>query len=198
MGGFGSGRKWGKAATDTMRALDIRKMARDGLLRPGAGFSWEWSSGGEVRASIRAEVGEDRVTLDYRSRDQGGEWTPRRYPVLIERTPCNYGGERVWWRCPAAGCGRRVAVLFGGKVFACRHCHQLAYSSTRETDDDRAIRRADKIRDKLGWPAGIMNGEGGKPKGMHWSTFFRLKVEHDTHALAALTGMAERFGVAGL
>lgn len=196
MGGFGSGRTSGKGTTNDMRRLDIRAMQRDGCLTPGARFSWEWSSGGEVRASIRAEVADDRVTLDYRTRDHAGEWIPRRYPVLIERTPCHYGGSRVWWRCPSAGCGRRCAVLYGGAVFACRHCHGLAYRCQRETADDRAGRRADKIRDRLGWQAGILNGEGGKPKGMHWRTFARLKVEHDAHALAALTGMAHRFGVA--
>jgi hypothetical protein len=26
--------------------------------------------------------------------------------------------------CPAAGCGRRVAILYGGGNFACRHCYQ--------------------------------------------------------------------------
>ena len=197
MGGFGSGRTGGKPTTDNMRALDIRKIARDGLLRPGASFSWQWSVGGEVQASINVLVVEDRVTLDYRTRDQGGEWSPRRYPILIDRTPCTYGGERVWWRCPVVGCGRRVAVLFGGQVFACRHCHQLAYRSQRETDDDRATRRAGKVRDTLGWKPGILNPAGDKPKGMHWSTFWRLKDQHDAQVVQVLTGIAQRFGIAG-
>jgi hypothetical protein len=198
MGGFGSGRTGGKLTTDNMRALDIRKMARDGLLRTGSAFSWQWSVAGDVQASINAQVAADRVTLDYRARAPGGEWSPRRYDVLIDRTPCTYGGSRPWWICPAAGCGRRCAVLYGGDVFACRHCYRLAYRCQRETPDDRAMRQADKIRQRLGWEAGIVNGEGGKPKGMHWHTFARLKAEHDAHTLAALAGMAHRFGIAGL
>jgi hypothetical protein len=31
-----------------------------------------------------------------------------------------------------AGCGQRVAILYGGDIFACRHCYQLAYPSARE------------------------------------------------------------------
>jgi len=32
-------------------------------------------------------------------------------------------------------------------------------------------RRADRIRDKLGWETGILNSPGEKPKEMHWKTF---------------------------
>ena len=88
-----------------------------------------------------------------------------------------------------------MAVLFGGSIFACRHCHDLAYDSQRETDDDRAMRRADTIRRRLGWGAGIANPEGGKPKGMHWRTFERLKAEHDAFANASWAGMAARLGL---
>jgi hypothetical protein len=38
-----------------------------------------------------------------------------------------------------------------------------------------ASTRADKLRKRLGWEAGILNGDGGKPKGMHWKTYQRLK-----------------------
>jgi hypothetical protein len=54
------------------------------------------------------------------------------------------------------------------------------------------MRRADTIRRRLGWEPGILNGDGGKPKGMHWRTFERLKAEHDDFANASLAGMAER------
>lgn len=192
MGGFGSGRKWGKTCTEDMTALDVRKLARDGRLEPGTSCRLQWSSRGEVFASIAVTVEADRVFLVYRQRDQGDEWQDMRYPVYLDRTPCTFGGERLWWRCPAAGCGRRVAVLFGGKLFACRHCHQLAYRSQRETEEDRATRQAGKIRDRLGWTPGIAHPAGGKPKGMHWSTFWRLRAEHDAHALAALTGCMAR------
>jgi len=63
-------------------------------------------------------------------------------------------------RRPAAG---------GAWIFACRHCHQLAYFSSREDAGDRAARRrAERLRARLGWEPGILNGEGGKPKWMRW------------------------------
>jgi hypothetical protein len=193
MGGFGSGRgQRGKDTTSDMRVLDIRRLQRDGLLTPGQLFIWKWSRNGDETASIRIRTESDRVMLSYRSRSHEGEWQPQEYPVYLERRGCNFGGRRVWFRCPAPGCGRRAAILFGGAVFACRHCHKLAYASQRETDDDRAARRAEAIRRRLGWKAGILNGEGGKPKGMHWHTFSRLKAEHDAFAQIFLVGMMRR------
>ncbi|MCC2866308.1 MAG: hypothetical protein LK562_00705 [Candidatus Accumulibacter phosphatis] len=176
-----------------MRTLDIRRLQRDGLLTPGLAFGWQWTRHGVEVASIQMRTEVDRVILNYRSRGHGGEWQPMEYPVHLEWTPCHLGGRRAWFLCPARGCGRRVAILFGGTIFACRHCHKLAYPCQRETDDDRAMRRADTIRRRLGWEAGIANPEGGKPEGMHWRTFQRLRAEHDVNVNASLLGIARRF-----
>ena len=88
-----------------------------------------------------------------------------------------------------------MAVLFGGSIFACRHCHNLVYACQRETDDDRAMRRADTIRRQLGWGAGIANPPGEKPKGMHWRTYTRLLDQYHAFASASWAGMAERLGL---
>jgi len=103
------------------------------------------------------------------------------------------GGTRPWFLCPASGCERRVAILYGGTVFACRHCHQLTYPSQRESKVDRATRRAEKIREKLEWKPGIVNSEGRKPIGMHWRTFDKLTAKHDAYMAISLTGIADRF-----
>lgn len=197
MGGIGSGRRYqgGKDTTSNMRALDIRRLQRDGLLKPGSAFEWNWLRGGETVASIQIRTEADRVILNYRRRINGGEWQPIESPVYLEWTGLQFGGRRAWFLCPAEGCGRRVAILFGGSSFACRHCHKLAYECQRETDDDRAMRRADTIRRRLGWGAGIAMPAGGKPKGMHWRTFERLKAEYDAFANVAWAGMDERFGM---
>lgn len=79
-------------------------------------------------------------------------------------------------------------------MFACRHCYWLAYRCQRETDDDRAARRAETILRRPGWESGILNGNGLKPKGMHWRTFERLQAVHDSHVNAAQVGMAARLG----
>ena len=196
MGGMGSGRgQRGKNTTSDMRPLDIRKLQRDGLLTPGRAFGWQWSVCGKEVASIQIRTEVDRVVLDYRNRSNGGEWRPMEYPVCLEWTGLHFGGRRAWFLCPAKGCGRRVAVLFGGSIFACRHCQKLAYACQRETADDRAMRRADTIRRRLGWGAGIANPAGSKPKGMHWRTFERLRAGHDAFANASWAGMAERLGL---
>ena len=194
MGGFNSGNHGGKRTTSDMRALDVRRLERDGLLSTGQSFLWSWTREGETVASIYVKVNAGYVTLDYRNHPNGGECQAINYPVWLSYSPCHYGGQRAWWLCPAVGCKRRVAVLYGGKVFACRHCQRLAYASQREASHDRASRRADKLRNRLGWEAGILNGDGDKPKGMHWQTFDRLKASHNVHVNNSLAEMLSKFG----
>ncbi len=198
MGGFGSGRHSsysGRDTTEDSLPLDIRKLQRSKCLMPGRSFSWEWSVNDKPVASIRVKVEVGRIVLAYRHRPRGdSEWEAVEQPIHLEHTPCAYGGTRPWWLCPS--CARRVAVLYGlGKFYACRHCYKLAYTSQGESIDDRASRRANRIRKRLGWGAGILNGKGGKPKGMRWRTFDRLVTEHDAFVRVSLAVMERRFGM---
>ena len=199
MGGMGSGRRdqGGKRTTSGCYRLDVRKLQGAGVLTAGGSFAWHWSRNGEAVASIRARAEEDRLTLIYSHKTGGADWQPMKYPVRLEWTACTLGGRRVWVLCPANGCGRRVALLYlgGAGIFACRHCSRLAYACQREAADDRAMRRAGNIRERLGWQAGIANPSGGKPKGMHWRTFERLTAEHDAFVGVSLAGMAARLGL---
>ncbi|MDQ9168995.1 hypothetical protein Q8A64_01090 [Oxalobacteraceae bacterium R-40] len=196
MGGFGSGYgKRSKGTTNDMLALDVRRLQREGLLTPGQWLSRKWLCNGEEVGSIYIRTEADCIVLIYQSRTNDGNWQRKEYPVHLEWTDCNLGGQRVWFRCPAQGCKRRAAILFGGSVFACRHCHKLVYRCQREAHDYRTGRRADKIRGQLGWGAGILNGNGGKPKGMHWKTFWRLKAKHDAFAGKVMEGIIQRLGV---
>jgi hypothetical protein len=88
-----------------------------------------------------------------------------------------------------------VAILYGGGIFACRRCYRLAYPSAREDAGDRAARRADKLRARLGWEPGILNGDGGKPKWMRWSTFEGLAAEHDQFVGRSIQAAALKFGL---
>ena len=199
MGGMGSGRGYqgGKATTSGCYQIDVRKLQRAGALTASASFGWPWSRNGESVASIRARAGGDRVTLRYSHKSSGGDWQAMDYPVRLEWTDCTLGGRRAWFLCPANGCGRRVALLYlgGAGIFACRHCYRLAYACQREAADDRAMRRAGNIRERLGWQVGIANPRGGKPKSMHWRTFERLTAEHDAFVGVSLAGMAARLGL---
>lgn len=200
MGGIGSGRYWhygAKNTTDDHMPIDIRRWQREGFLAPGTGFICQRMYNGKTTSSIQVRAESDHVILKYCSRTgRIGKWKDTRYTVQLDWTVCNFGGERPWFLCPAKGCGRRVAILYGGAIFACRHCHQLAYPSQREVGYDRAARRANKIREILGWKQGIFNPKGWeKPKGMHWSTFEQLNLEHDALVAESLSGMITQFGM---
>ena len=125
MGGWGSGRgQSGKDTTSDYRALDVRRLQRDGLLAPGRSFGWNWTRDGETVASIQVRAETDRIILNYRHKSGGSDWQPMDYPVRLAWTDCTLGGRRAWLLCPARGCGRRVALLYigGSGIFACRHC----------------------------------------------------------------------------
>jgi len=65
-----------------------------------------------VVGSIRMCAEFDRVVLGYRHRGYREDWKSEEYPVSLDSTRCNYGGERIWFLCPARGCSRRVAILY--------------------------------------------------------------------------------------
>lgn len=198
MGGIGSGRRVHVSARETVedyRLIDVRQWQREGLLDGERSFSWRWSRHGEVIASIGVQNEPGQLILSYKHRTSGGEWKDEAYPVKLDWTDCHLGGARPWFLCPVSGCSRRVAILYAGEVFACRHCLRLAYPSQREMDLDRVVRRADRIRDRLGWEPGILNGPGPKPKGMHWRTFEGLSAAHDAYVDMAVRGAEKRFGI---
>lgn len=182
MGGFNSGRHGGKGTTQGRNTLDVRKLQRDRLLIPGYRFYTSWTRNGQPNGSISVSVNTGSVNLIYRHGGDTGQ--DMNYPVLIDWTPCNYGGKRAWWKCPC--CGRRVAVLYSGKMFACRRCHGLDYESTRSSEESQAFARADKVRKRLGWVAGIAHPIGDRPKGMHQQTYGRWLTTYNNLAMQAI------------
>jgi hypothetical protein len=200
MGGVGSGNWYRfdkKTTTGECHSVDVRYLHRNGLLKAGGWFSLRWSRAGRETGSIRcAVIGNEkpeRVILTYPHRSgPRGECEEVREPVALTWTACNFGGERPWFICPGAGCGRRVAVLYGpGRYFLCRHCYDLVYESQREDKMHRALRRAQKIREILGGSANMMKPFPEKPKGMHWKTYERLWWEHREAEMDQLAGLRE-------
>ena len=199
MGGEGSGNWYRfdkKTTTDECHSVDVRYLHRNGLLKPGHWFSLRWSWAGRETGSIRGVVNvdgrPDRVTLLYRHRRGiGGEREDVREPVELAWTACNFGGERPWFICPGADCGRRVAILYGpGRYFLCRPCYDLTYQSQRDNKMYRALHRAQKIRERLGGSTNMMEPFPEKPKGMHWRTYERLWREHHEAEMEQLIGMS--------
>ena len=185
-------RSW-KSTTDEYLRLDVRMLHREGCLQPGKSSTLTWSRGGKPTIEIVAQAGS--VILSYKHRRHGSdEWISEYYPVHLTWTRCNYGGGRPWFLCPARGCARRVAVLYGGGIFACRHCHGLAYESQREPDEFRALRRAQTIRHRLGGTTNMLEPFPGKPKGMHWRTYARLRARFEGAAQESFRGTLTRIG----
>ncbi len=196
MGGFGSGRyQRGKNTTSDYQQLDVRRLQRDGFLKPGRTFSWQWTCTNGTAASILVKTELDMVTLSYRHKSGDGDWKDECHTVFLDWTPCHFGGQRAWFICPGQRCWRRVAILYGEVIFACRHCHKLAYPCQRETPLDRVARRANRIRRRLGWKEGILNPMDGKPKGMHWKTFERLTHQHNVLLKTSLDGMSRQLSL---
>ena len=98
--------------------------------------------------------------------------------IAIAWTNCHLGGGRPWMICPE--CGRRVGVLyhlFG--PYACRRCLKLAYPSNRERPFQRTIRRARKMRLRLGGSANLLDPRPKKPSRMRWAVFLRMRRDLD-------------------
>jgi len=189
MGGYGSGRQSQNKLTDNCLIIDVRQWQRENLLVAGHSFDTSWSRGGNPIGNMGVSVASGYLTLSYNCQVNGGDWERLNYPVRLQTTPCNYGGTRFWLTCPAIGCGKRIAKLYlGDKYFACRHCYRLAYPCQRETENDRIIRKAEKLKVKLRWPQGLYETVGKKPKGMHWKTFRRLQGEYDAMIIIGLEG----------
>src|SRR5262245_44044571 len=52
--------------------------------------------------ACRAESEHHSVTLKYRSRCYGEDWSDVEQRVPVVRTPCRFGGERPWFVCSVA------------------------------------------------------------------------------------------------
>ena len=190
MGGSGSGR-WGprsgaKAATDDFLSIDVRELVRAGALVAGAKRRVIWSAQGEVIASLDIRAEWRRVVLQ-----RGGGRKGARYPVDLTTTPCHLGGERSWFVCPTGGCGQRVAILYDVGGFACRECHQLTHPSQREKALARALRRADRLCDRMGWPSDPSDAERSRPRWMHRTTYARHCRDLDALAARGMAALAD-------
>jgi hypothetical protein len=206
MGGFGSGRKGGRATVEGCRSLklDVNRITRDvrGKLREvpeGAKLEagpmvWTWTTQGEAAPWARVLVtlrldpwrGEARLVfdVDHYSRRTG----PQDQTVQMETTPCRFGGRRWWWLCPATM--RRCSTLYlpnGGTRFLSRGrgAYPLAYASQNGSAMDRSHARLARLHRKMG--ADYDNPDAPPPPRPKW-------MRHHTYArlVAELKGQVER------
>jgi hypothetical protein len=187
MGGYGSGRSGGRLTTENGLTLSLSKLLRDQLFRPGSvcysSIIWTNTTTGERVGSIgyEAHLGQEsgRVRLHYTTTRWDGERRESDYWIQLATTAQPFGGRRWWFVCPRTG--RRAAKLYlpnGAFTFASREAYRLAYRCQREAPHDRALRRAFKLRDKLGAKGGI-GDYVEKPKWMRRRTYERAMARID-------------------
>ncbi|HQT03348.1 MAG TPA: hypothetical protein PLU46_00010 [Thiotrichales bacterium] len=162
-----------KPKTDTALRISANELQKLGTLVAGSKNIIEWTTNGRVTASMQVMAESDIVVFDYAVTRDGITHSVCD-TIGLERTPCHFGGSRVWFKCPS--CEKRALVLYAGSSghFACRTCHNLTYSSQCESKFDRNIRRLTKIRKRLNWYGAHVPF---RPHYMHRETFERLKQE---------------------
>lgn len=179
MGGLGSGtwsRGDAKPRVESCLRLSVSKLYRWGYLAGDSQwFNITWRECGEPIGSIGGYGSRDDVRLVYTTGAASGEPKLWSYGIQLEWTPCNYGGCRPWFRCPA--CGDRVATLFGGKQFRCRKCQGLAYRSQTADYLNQALNKRERLEARFYNHNGMLY----RPKGMHWKTFNRINAALDEH-----------------
>jgi hypothetical protein len=208
MGGPNSGRYGGRPTVESGLTLDLNKLIRDRLFRPGQSESgtlvWTHPGSREQVGSIGYQVtmADERgyVRLRYTATDSWtGETHASDYMIELTTTPQPFGGRRWWFVCPRRGdlvC--KLHLPPGASTFASRRAHRLGYASQRQSPRDHAVNRAYKLRRRLG-SDGMIGTAISKPKGMRWATFERLMNQVDAaentvngHAALLLNSLAPR------
>jgi hypothetical protein len=169
--------------------VDVRYLARHGMIDPGYRGTLSWWRGDRKTGSIGVGGHGTEIELVYQWRGEHVEQA-----IQLDGTECHLGGERVWFLCP--WCGRRCAILYGpGKEFACRLCYRLNYDSQRNGGCHVAIRRMQCIRHKLGGGANVSEPFPARPKGMHRRTYGRIVTQYGGYQQAFGATVARTYGI---
>jgi hypothetical protein len=158
--------------------LNVNELSEKGCLRPGWSSTCQWIVGNEV-ALINLLAEADRLSLSYTLRVRDGKSEDMTETIPIVHLPCRFGGSRPYFICPGPGegtdCGRRITKLhLSHRYFLCRYCNKLAYQSQYEQPWKRALRRANKLKQRLGIDVEIGDPFPEKPTGMWIRTFDHL------------------------
>jgi hypothetical protein len=149
MGGYGSGEKSSKKTTvEGCKRIEIGRVMREWFTpgeRQRSAWLWVHRYTQQTTASITyitdwTDLDDPQLWLAY-TIGAGDAAEQLGYAVHLDHTRPHYGGRRWWFLCPGPWggrvCGQRVARLYlapGGRRFACRHCYDLTYTSSQESD----------------------------------------------------------------
>ncbi len=181
MGGFGSGgHNKRRPHLEGYQRISVRTLRRHRLLQAGVYATLSWQDNWKrPTGSVQVVGGSEGVTLIYSARaDEAGEWTQVEERVTFARVARHFGGEQTYFRCPR--CNRRTTELaLGQQRFRCRTCLGLVHASSQEGPTDRAMRKANKLKRRLGAEAGL-DSFYWRPKHMRQRTFDRIdtRIRH--------------------
>lgn len=172
MGGLGSGganRK--RPHFEGLRRISVGYLVRHGMDRPGTYSNHSWRDNWErPTGSMQIVGGDNAVNFVYSVRNGDTEdWRHIEERVVLARVPKPFGGKQVYFLCPR--CSRRVTTLaLRSQYFRCRSCVGAAYASSQEGTTDRAMRRANKLKRRLGANPGL-DSPYWRPRHMRQRTF---------------------------
>ena len=180
MGGYGSGRPRSRTYIEDGLTLDLPKLIRDDMVRPGrwsGSLVWRNTTTGEkvgsmgYTAIVSADGGTGAMRLDYSVPNTRDGCVPIVEHVPLEGLPQPFGGWMWYFRCPLSHRRCRKLVLPpGARRFAARQAYRLSYRSQSEAPYDRALSQAFKIRRRLGGAEGV-GLPVDRPSGLHQRTF---------------------------
>jgi len=130
-------------------------------------FAWELGEWKDAELLWVYRIRSGQPSIEFRFRYDTEPSVEQRIELLKSNT--NFGGQRLWFKCPAdikgQPCARRVGKLYippGAKYMACRHCYCLTYQSSQEAGyHDRLAKALAKhwgISPELAKELGELNG----------------------------------------
>lgn len=139
----------GKNTVEGCRSIDVLRWHKLDYLRSPQLFSWVWTRDGEREASINVETQYHSVTLKYRSRSYGEDWSDVEQGIAVAWTPCRFGGERPWFVCSVrsndvycgryGGAGQPKRTPKGARLSESEHCtndqHKAEFESVSMKPD---------------------------------------------------------------
>ena len=186
----GAGRPPSRPREEHFRRLDVRVLAREGMLQQGRWeCQWVEPGSGKTLATLRMDVHDGELVLHYA---MGTSSTSCVVPV--RETACHLGGSRDWLVCPC--CERRVAILRLDRWrIACGKCMGVSYRSQRVDLCRRMWLKQRKLEARLGphW---------AQPAHMSMQAYARIisairscQVRREAWLAAALVGVRDDLNV---
>ncbi len=115
------------------RQLSLAWLRKRGCLKGWYSGTITWTRGiNESSIGIEINLWDDtpHVRLRYTSTDYwNGEKVSHDDRIILIKTPCYFGGSRLWFQCP--NCWRKVSTLMmsNRSKYFCRLCLRLTYAS---------------------------------------------------------------------